>query len=137
MTPLPAIGDGLEPVRKIEFADTQPHANHFLNTCGQIPSKIDERPSRVERALTDDSLIMKNSSFNAPVSRRKFLAAAGTAMALPSFAPLSALGRGGKTAPSERVTLAVVGWGMQGPSNTDALLALPDCQVVAACDLDE
>ena len=25
---------------------------------------------------------------------------------------------------------------MQGPANTDALLALPDCQVVAACDLD-
>ena len=58
-------------------------------------------------------------------------------MALPTILPLSALGRGGKTAPSERVTLGVVGWGMQGPGNTEAFLALPDCQVVAACDLDK
>ncbi len=33
--------------------------------------------------------------------------------------------------------MGVVGWGMQGPGNTDAFLALPDCQVVAACDLDK
>ncbi len=80
---------------------------------------------------------MKNSSFSAKVSRRKFLAAAGAAVALPSIVPFSALGRGGKTAPSERVTVGVVGWGMQGPSNTKAMLELPNCQVVAACDLDK
>jgi len=26
---------------------------------------------------------------------------------------------------------------MQGPGNTDAFMNLPDCQVVAACDLDK
>ena len=33
--------------------------------------------------------------------------------------------------------MGVVGWGMQGPGNTDAFLGLNDCQVVAACDLDK
>jgi predicted dehydrogenase len=79
---------------------------------------------------------MNNSSFSTKVSRRKFLAAAGAALTLPTIVPLSAFGRGGKTAPSGRVTLGVVGWGMQGPGNTRSLLDLPDCQVVAACDLD-
>jgi len=59
------------------------------------------------------------------------------ALAAPTFIPARALGAEGTTAPSERVTLGVIGWGMQGPSNTDAFLHLPACQVVAACDLDK
>jgi len=71
------------------------------------------------------------------MTRRHFLAATGMALAAPTFIPASALGADGKATPSERVTLGVVGWGMQGPSNTDAFLGLRDCQVVAACDLDK
>src|SRR5258708_4873464 len=71
------------------------------------------------------------------MSRRRFLAATGIAIAAPTIIPASALGREDRPAPSGRVTLGVVGWGMQGPSNTDALLKLSDCQVVAACDLDK
>ena len=33
--------------------------------------------------------------------------------------------------------MGVVGWGMQGPSNTEQFLQQNDCQVVAACDLDK
>lgn len=33
--------------------------------------------------------------------------------------------------------MGVVGWGMQGPGNTGAFMNLKDCQVVAACDLDQ
>ena len=33
--------------------------------------------------------------------------------------------------------MGVVGWGMMGPGNTKAFLDQPDCQVVAACDLDK
>jgi predicted dehydrogenase len=80
---------------------------------------------------------MKDVSSSAKISRRHFLAVAVAAIAMPAIIPSSALGRGGKTAPSERVTLAVIGWGMQGPNNTRAFLDLPDCQVVAACDLDK
>ena len=33
--------------------------------------------------------------------------------------------------------MGVIGWGMQGPSNTKSFLVEEDCQVVAACDLDK
>ncbi len=71
------------------------------------------------------------------MNRRQFLAATGLALAAPALIPASALGREDKPAPSERITMGVVGWGMQGPGNTDAFLRLKDCQVVAACDLDK
>src|SRR5436190_3513721 len=81
---------------------------------------------------------MKTSSINSGISRRRFLAAASVAVAAPTIIPASALGADDeKAAPSERITLGVVGWGMQGPSNTDAFLHEKNCQVVAACDLDE
>src|SRR5678815_1375675 len=78
---------------------------------------------------------MKSSSLG--ISRRRFLAATGVALAAPSIIPASALGAEGKPPPSERITLGVVGWGMMGPGNTDSFLNLKDCQVVAACDLDQ
>ena len=87
--------------------------------------------------MVPDSTIMTNSFSRAGVTRRHFLAAAGLALAAPTLIPASALGREDRPAPSGRVTLGVVGWGMQGPSNTDAFLHLKDCQVVATCDLDK
>jgi predicted dehydrogenase len=76
-------------------------------------------------------------SLKSGISRRQFLAATGIAMAAPTIIPASALGREDRPAPSGRVTLGVLGWGMQGPSNTHEFLMLKDCQVVAACDLDK
>ncbi|MEY2428498.1 MAG: hypothetical protein QOJ40_1383 [Verrucomicrobiota bacterium] len=80
---------------------------------------------------------MNHLSPNSGISRRSFLAATGLALAAPNFIPASALGREDRPAPSERITLGVVGWGMMGPGNTEAFLANKDCQVVAACDLDK
>src|SRR3954462_11228512 len=80
---------------------------------------------------------MKKSSAKLGISRRRFLAATGAAIAAPTFIPASALGRGAQAAPSERVTMGVVGWGMQGPGNTDAFLRLKDCQVIASCNVDK
>jgi predicted dehydrogenase len=80
---------------------------------------------------------MNKSAPVSGISRRHFLATAGLALAAPTIIPASALGREGKPAPSERITMGVVGWGMQGPGNTEAFLGINDCQVVAACDLDE
>ena len=71
------------------------------------------------------------------VNRRRFIATAGAALALPLLVPGCAVGLGKRLRPSERITVGVVGWGWQGPSNTDAFLASKDCQVVAACDLDK
>jgi predicted dehydrogenase len=80
---------------------------------------------------------MKKSASKSGLNRRQFLAATGVVLAAPTLIPRSVLGAPGKATPSERVTLGAVGWGMQGPGNTDAFLRLPDCQVVAACDLDK
>src|SRR5216684_4881519 len=80
---------------------------------------------------------MKHSSPHSGMSRRRFLATTGVALAAPAFVPARALGRADNVAASERITLGVVGWGMQGPGNTEAFLREKDCQVVAACDLDK
>lgn len=71
------------------------------------------------------------------MNRRRFLAAATTAAVAPMIVPSSVFGAADRPAPSERITMGVVGWGMQGPGNTGAFLGQRDCQVVAACDLDK
>src|SRR5580658_11091888 len=71
------------------------------------------------------------------MSRRRFLGAVATTLALPTFIPASALGRDGTTAPSNRIVMGMVGCGNMGTSNMRAFLGLADCQVVAACDVDK
>ncbi len=63
-------------------------------------------------------------------SRRRFLQTAGASVVLTR----SGWARG--FAPSDRITIGVIGWGMMGPANTKAFLTMDDCQVVAACELD-
>jgi len=80
---------------------------------------------------------MKTSLQTRGVSRRRFIAATGIALAAPSILTSSVTAQGAKRkSPSERISMGVVGWGMQGPGNTAAFMNLPDCQVVAACDVD-
>jgi predicted dehydrogenase len=80
---------------------------------------------------------MTNRSHHSGISRRRFLAAASLAVATPVIVPSSVFGAEGQTAPSNRITMGVVGWGMQGPGNTGNFLGQQDCQIVAACDLDK
>jgi len=80
---------------------------------------------------------MKPSSGRTGISRRHFLTTTAAALAAPTFIPASALGAEGRPAASERIVIGIVGWGMQGPHNTKMLMAEKDCQVVAACDLDQ
>ena len=71
------------------------------------------------------------------MSRRKFITAAGAALVLPAFVPDYALGLDGKVAPSNKITLGIIGCGNMGTANTQAFLNESDCQVVAACDVDK
>src|ERR1041385_5053836 len=80
---------------------------------------------------------MKHTASGSGISRRRFLATTGVVIATPGLIRSSALGKAGNVAASERITLGVVGWGMQGPGNTEAFLNQKDCQVVAACDIDQ
>jgi predicted dehydrogenase len=78
---------------------------------------------------------MKNKNFNS-LDRRQFLKTAGAALVLPTLLPGNVFGSDGKTAPSNRINLGVIGMGWQGPNDTQGFLAETDCQVVAACDID-
>jgi predicted dehydrogenase len=72
------------------------------------------------------------------LSRRDFLrrsAAAGSALALPTFIPASALGRGGAVPPSERILMGAIGIGGRGTHDLAWLMAEPDVQFTAVCDV--
>ena len=75
------------------------------------------------------------------VSRRRFLsstAAATTALGFPALIPASALGRGGASAPSERIRVGLIGCGNHGVYwNMPQIFRCPDVQVVAVCDVDK
>src|SRR2546428_13293541 len=51
--------------------------------------------------------------------------------------PDSVLGRQGRVSPSNRITMACLGYGMMGTGNTDSFLGQPDTQILAVCDLDQ
>jgi predicted dehydrogenase len=74
------------------------------------------------------------------IDRRGFLhAGLGTLAAglgFPAIVPASALGRGGAVAPSNRITLAVIGTGNQGFNDLRSFLADERVQVVAVCDVN-
>ena len=74
-------------------------------------------------------------------SRRTFLttapAAIAGAVAFPSIVKASALGLNGAVPPSDRVVMAGIGFGMQGPGNMRNFLGKPEVQWVAVCDLDD
>jgi predicted dehydrogenase len=75
---------------------------------------------------------------NGGLTRRDLLrrsAAAGAVLAAPWLVPAAALGRDGKTAPSERITLGVIGIGPRCTYDLKAILQLPDVQCVAICDV--
>lgn len=79
-----------------------------------------------------------------PLKRREFLkgltvagAAAFTGAAgFPTIVRASALGRGGAVPPSDRIVMAGIGFGMQGPGNMRSFLEKDEVQWVAVCDID-
>ena len=71
-------------------------------------------------------------------TRRSFLlssAAATAALAMPTVIPARALGREGAIAPSEKITLGVIGIGPRCTYDLTAMLKLPDVQCVAIADV--
>jgi len=88
-----------------------------------------------------------DSNMKKRITRRSFLkgtAAAGAAAAgvgcrtgAPTVVPSSALGADGKVAPSNRITLGVIGTGDHGTKRDIALFSKqPDAQIVARCGGD-
>ena len=69
------------------------------------------------------------------ISRRQFVTAAASALALPTIIPARALGRDGAVAPSNRIAVAVIGLGDRGTYHLSALPSFKEAQVVAVCDV--
>jgi len=61
--------------------------------------------------------------------------ATGAAVAVPWFVPAAARGTEKKAAPSERITLGVIGIGPRATYDLGGMLKQPDCQCVAICDV--
>ena len=68
------------------------------------------------------------------LSRRQFLASAALAAA-PAIIPATALGKG-RTSPSERILLGMIGLGSMGLRHVKGFVQEPDCMIHAACDVD-
>ena len=72
------------------------------------------------------------------VTRRAFLGrsiAASTAFSAPWFVPARVLGREGEVAPSEKITLGVIGFGPRCTYDLRSMLELPDVRCVAIADV--
>ena len=70
------------------------------------------------------------------ISRRTFIKSTAAAVAAPYIVPSSALGRDGREAPSDRVTMGLIGLGSMGMRHVKGFLQEDDCQIVAVCDVD-
>src|SRR3546814_7419806 len=68
------------------------------------------------------------------MKRRTFLQSSLATAALFSIVPRRVLGRG-FVAPSDRITLGVIGTGKQSHGLTSQFIKLDECRVIAACDV--
>ncbi|MEM7476225.1 MAG: Gfo/Idh/MocA family oxidoreductase [Planctomycetota bacterium] len=71
------------------------------------------------------------------LSRRTFAAAATALSAAPYFVSARAMGAGSLVAPSEKITLGVIGIGPRCTYDMKAILQLPDVQCVAIADVQQ
>src|SRR6266498_351748 len=91
-----------------------------------------------EDCLTNRESIMVAHPSRA--TRRQFLRQSATALVgawtVPLIVPASSLGNGEKVAPSERITLGIIGTGNQGLNDLRGFLRDMRVQVVAVCDVN-
>jgi len=74
------------------------------------------------------------------ISRRQFVKRAATiaggALVFPQVVPSSALGLAGTVAPSNRISIGVIGTGRKGQGGMGNFLRCPGARVAAVCDVD-
>jgi len=68
------------------------------------------------------------------MNRRGFLKSAGASAAAFNIVPKHVLGGSGQIAPSDELTVALIGCGTQGLRELAGMLAMPEVRVVAVCD---
>jgi len=70
------------------------------------------------------------------ITRRTFLQSSVAAAAIPYVACPSALGKSGRPAPSNQITMGLVGLGSMGMRHVKGFLQEDDCRIIAVCDVD-
>ncbi len=82
-----------------------------------------------------------NSNSDSPdatgISRRQFLVTGSVAAGGLTIVPRNVLGGPGFVAPSEKITLACIGFGTQAIRELGAILSRPEVQIVAVCDVEK
>ena len=91
---------------------------------------------------TKDSVRKIENSTNKPsrprgLSRRQFMLTTGVAASAFTIVPRHVLGGQGYVAPSEKITLACIGFGTEAIREIGGILASPEVQVVAVCDVEK
>jgi hypothetical protein len=71
------------------------------------------------------------------MNRREFLTGAAATAATFTIVPRHVLGGSGFVAPSDKITLACIGFGTQAIREIGGILASPDVQVVSVCDVEK
>ncbi len=71
------------------------------------------------------------------LSRRQFMLTSGAAATAFTIVPRHVLGGPGYVAPSEKISLACIGFGTQAIREIGGILASPDVQIVAVCDVEK
>lgn len=69
------------------------------------------------------------------LTRRHFLKGVLASIALPTIIPATAIGGGGRPAPSERIVMGCIGMGGQGRGDMGGFMGFKEVQVVAVCDV--
>src|SRR5690242_3702935 len=78
-----------------------------------------------------------HSSPSHSLSRRQLMLTGGAAATAFTIVPRHVLGGPGYVAPSEKITLACIGFGTQAIREIGGILASPDVQIVAMCDVEK
>src|SRR3954452_6269030 len=91
---------------------------------------------------TNDSVSKDTDEATSPshprgLSRRQLMLTGGAAATAFTIVPRHVLGGTGYVAPSEKITLACIGFGTQAIREMGGILASPDVQVVAVCDVEK
>ena len=76
------------------------------------------------------------SQINKTISRRGFLKSTVPAVAIPYIVPSFVLGVNNRPAPSNRITMGMIGLGSMGLRHVKGFLQEDDCRILAVCDVD-
>lgn len=70
------------------------------------------------------------------ISRRTFIRRVAAAITVPYIVPSSVFGRDSRPAPSNRITMGLIGLGSMGMRHVKGFLQEYDCHIIAVCDVD-